>query len=442
MRFIIYGFLNCAGIYFLMLILIGSAFRNRRRFDGRKTVRAILLGFAGTCLVAFTVFGPLKSYFNQYMSIALLAFMMILVCVILFKCTVMEALFVYFVVKNLTDVIFMISKAIQVYIVIKVADVPLAVGFMIAYMISAVISLPLIYLFMKKLIRPCIDITEGMPFWKLLWMLPVFYYIIYKMGISPDYPRPEYIWSETVIILPIIWGMGITLSFIIIISALTDITRLTEDRERLRASRQQVKLQQEQYHRLRSSIEETARIRHDWRQQLVMLQGYAQKEDCKSISTYLEKYVKESQVLQQPSMCDNFAVDSIAQHYLSRAREQGIKVKASFGIPEGFPVKEEEMCVVLGNLLENAVEACMRQVAGPRFISADVKAVGSSSVALVIENTYSTDVMEKDGVYLSSKRSGEGIGISSVKSIVEKNEGVIKIEYGQGIFRVSIMMKI
>ena len=59
-----------------------------------------------------------------------------------------------------------------------------------------------------------------------------------------------------------------------------------------------------------------------------------------------------------------------------------------------------------------------------------------------MDNTYENEVkMDKNGIYLSTKHKGRGIGIESIKSIADKYQGICKFEHGEGRFRASLLLK-
>lgn len=62
-------------------------------------------------------------------------------------------------------------------------------------------------------------------------------------------------------------------------------------------------------------------------------------------------------------------------------------------------------------------------------------------VLLSVENNYDGEVNKKNGVFLSSKRQGEGIGLQAVRHIAEKNGGYCRFLYGDGIFRANVILR-
>ena len=95
---------------------------------------------------------------------------------------------------------------------------------------------------------------------------------------------------------------------------------------------------------------------------------------------------------------------------------------------------EIDLCLVLSNLLENALESSLRTAPARRRIALTAYLHGNSLVLIQVENTYDGVIREKDGVFLSSKRKGDGVGIQSVCHIAEKSGGVSTVTYQDGLF--------
>jgi len=105
-----------------------------------------------------------------------------------------------------------------------------------------------------------------------------------------------------------------------------------------------------------------------------------------------------------------------------------------------------DLCIIIGNFLENAVEACQRMEEGEKFIRIR-SLIQGDYLTIVVENSFDGDWKEQDGVYLSRKREGtentpfEGIGIASVKSICEKYGGRIVINADDNVWKSSALVK-
>ena len=109
-------------------------------------------------------------------------------------------------------------------------------------------------------------------------------------------------------------------------------------------------------------------------------------------------------------------------------------------LPECLPVDEIDLCLVLSNLLENALEASLHTAPARRRIELTAYLHGNSLALIQVENTYDGVIREKDGVFLSSKRKGDGVGLQSVRHIAEKSCGVSTVTYQDGLFCVKVML--
>ena len=97
---------------------------------------------------------------------------------------------------------------------------------------------------------------------------------------------------------------------------------------------------------------------------------------------------------------------------------------------------------MLGNLLENALEACQTVRDRPAQICVKTK-MQPDALFIQIENTYGREpVQDANGRYLSSKRKGLGIGLESVRNIAAQYDGLLEIEPKDGRFRVSVLLNI
>jgi sensor histidine kinase regulating citrate/malate metabolism len=125
---------------------------------------------------------------------------------------------------------------------------------------------------------------------------------------------------------------------------------------------------------------------------------------------------------------------------LSLAKSRGISINAKAVVPKNIAVSEIDLCVVIGNLLDNAIEACLRiDDSAKRFIRVymDLK---RGSLYLSVTNTSGGGARKQDGRYLSAKGSNHGFGLARVDKIVEKYAGYIKRRDEDGAFTSEILL--
>ena len=207
----------------------------------------------------------------------------------------------------------------------------------------------------------------------------------------------------------------------------------------LRRENQFLQMQTAQYETLRSAIEETRRARHDLRHHFNALSALAEREAWDALRRYLAQ-AADSIPSDELSLCENPAVDGVAGRYASLSRESGIPFDCRLKLPPELPVSEMDVCVVLQNLLENALEAS-RRAEGQRYIRLLASLRGDNLVLLTVENAYTGPILERDGVLQSTKRAGEGVGLQSVAHIAEKNGGYCRFLYGNGVFTANVMLR-
>ncbi len=219
------------------------------------------------------------------------------------------------------------------------------------------------------------------------------------------------------------------------------IARELDAKSRLQQENQFLQMQSAQYEVLRTSIAETRQARHDLRHHLNAISALAQREDWPALNGYLAQ-VRESVPSQELQLCLNPAVDGVAGHYATLCRREQVAFTCKLDLPRQLPVSEMDLCVVLSNLLENALEASAPLPEDRRHIRVQARLHKERLVLLMVENTYQGILTrQEDGLFLSSKRKGSGVGLQSVQRIAEKNGGYCNFDIENGIFRAKIMLR-
>ena len=102
---------------------------------------------------------------------------------------------------------------------------------------------------------------------------------------------------------------------------------------------------------------------------------------------------------------------------------------------------EIDLCLILSNLLGNALEASLKTPPDRRRIDLTIYPHFTHLLLIQVENTFKGKIQEKGGVFQSSKRSSDGIGIQSVRRICEKNGGASNFSCENGVFIAQIMLR-
>ena len=121
--------------------------------------------------------------------------------------------------------------------------------------------------------------------------------------------------------------------------------------------------------------------------------------------------------------------------YLSQARENGCQVEAEIRLPELFPFDEIDLCVMLANALENAVNACRELPEEKRYIRLSAELTDNQRFILTVENACACKVdFGPDGLPAVASRPGHGLGLRSISAVVEKYRGLLRCQCPDGAF--------
>ena len=132
--------------------------------------------------------------------------------------------------------------------------------------------------------------------------------------------------------------------------------------------------------------------------------------------------------------CENQVIDSVISYYCALAERNTIPFHVQIDLPAQISVDETDFCLVLSNLLENALEASLKTAKFRQRIDIKIYRHASNLILIQIENAFDGKIQQKHGIFLSSKRNENGIGIQSVRHIVEKTGGGCDFTYDNGIF--------
>ena len=180
--------------------------------------------------------------------------------------------------------------------------------------------------------------------------------------------------------------------------------------------------------------------RHDLHHHLIAIRELAENGNEK-LSDYLDTLSKNIPAA-HISYCENKAVSAILSHYAEICRGEQIEFHAKLIVPEMRKTPlNSDLAIIFGNLLENAIEACMKIDKEKRFIRIGSD-ISYDMLIITMDNSYDGKILSVDGRFRSTKREGFGIGLSSVQSVARKYCGDAKFEDKDGYFQSSVYMRI
>ncbi len=215
-----------------------------------------------------------------------------------------------------------------------------------------------------------------------------------------------------------------------------DALRAKTDKLRLEYS---VGLMKAHYSMLRQNAEAVKAQRHDLRHQLTVLRAYGDEGDTQKLAEYIDGLIKKIPTQGEAVLCDNEAVNAVASYYAALAGQQGIEVSVHLDIPRRFgQVQDSDLCVIVGNFLENAIHACQAVPAGERFIRMSSR-VHYDTLTVAMDNSMRCTVGGKaEGGAADVK---PGTGLSSVMAVAERYGGTARFEINGDVFLSSVYVK-
>lgn len=302
-------------------------------------------------------------------------------------------------------------------------------------------TLPSLLYFSDKLLRPLLTMNTPVE-WQRLWYIPCSFFILLAASLGGVLQNLQDADLYGAFLVLFTQSLGTFLSSGFFLRMLTESTEHQKAREELHTASLYMTMQRREYDRLQQTIDTTRKLRHDMRQQLTVLNSMAQAKDSQGITTYIDNYLHHSGLQKLTTICENYAANALIQYYLAQAGACGITTDCKVSLPPRLPMDESDFSAILGNLLENALEACKMQREGPRFLKVQAEMVGASMLALSVTNSFSGLLEKKGEAFISSKRPGhqEGIGISSIKSLAAQYNGITSFEYQDHIFTAKVLL--
>lgn len=217
-----------------------------------------------------------------------------------------------------------------------------------------------------------------------------------------------------------------------------------ELQSRNRLYEQQLELCSHQAEEREGHYLELRRMRHDMKNHLSGILGMVNAGKTKEAGEYIQKMLDDGtgNGAGEVSRSGNIVVDSLVNHKYALARKDGIRFEASVLIPAALPFQSGHLAIILGNLLENALEACRKLPREQRYIILEATYV-KEMLQICIRNSSPKEYRKSSkGRYLTTKEDVgcHGIGIVSVEQALTDYDGELFIENEGGEFRISAVL--
>ena len=180
--------------------------------------------------------------------------------------------------------------------------------------------------------------------------------------------------------------------------------------------------------------------RHDYRNHIQMMKVLAANEDLEGLKAYLDQLDTDLNTVDTVVKTGNAMDDAILNSKISLAKSKGIPVQVDAHIPVKLKMSELDLCCILGNLFDNAIEASLSLPEDRRLIRVYMDMKGSQ-LYISFTNFTAAKKMEKVGKrFRTIKGEGHGFGLVRIDNIIERLDGYLSRNSEDGAFTTEILI--
>ncbi len=274
--------------------------------------------------------------------------------------------------------------------------------------------------------------------WDFLFIAPMMMTVLmgWSIPIHPDLAMAGRLRPAALIFLALIMLVMLLLYHVFWWTA----DKLTEG-AKLQNENMLLMMEGKRYHELRAYMDDTRTIRHDFRQHILVITQLAGSGRNDELMKYLEQFTETSSGY--TGYCANAYVDAIASYYKSFAEGQKTEIDWHLNLPSKLPINETEYCALLGNLVENALNAVKKIPESRRKVRIISSMMSDTMIGISADNPFdgknSKLKFGRNGLPVSMKER-HGIGLTSIYSTVKRYNGSMKIRTENNIFSVDIIL--
>lgn len=180
--------------------------------------------------------------------------------------------------------------------------------------------------------------------------------------------------------------------------------------------------------------------RHDYRNHIQTMKAYAAAEDWDAIKRYLDLLDDDLTTVDTVIKTGNPMTDAILNSKISLAKSKNIQVIADADIPLTLKSSEIDLCCIIGNLFDNAIEASLKLPEDRRMIRVYMD-MRNTQLYISFTNLTAGKKLKKEGkLFRSTKGKGHGFGLIRIDAIVERLDGYISYNSEDGAFTTEILL--
>lgn len=198
-------------------------------------------------------------------------------------------------------------------------------------------------------------------------------------------------------------------------------------------------LQLEHLERSTALVEQLRRDKHEMKNLFFYLQAELELKKYEELSEFVEHNLSQRYERLEEFNTGNKFIDYLLTQKANEAKDANIKFMADVLLPSTVSIEENDLCSILMNLMDNAIDACKKEIDGDIQLKIHTD---SQYMYISIKNSSSVNVLKTNPHLITSKKdaSNHGIGMRVIRSIVSKYQGYFQNCWENGEYVVNIML--
>jgi sensor histidine kinase YesM len=267
---------------------------------------------------------------------------------------------------------------------------------------------------------------------KIVWLLysagAVYSFVF--LTISRDFPGSllQYI----LLIIFVLW------SFVILCVTIINTHEKVKQKNDAELARSIIAFSRDRYHKMNEMYDKLRILRHDYKYHLNAVRKMIRSGDTDKADNYLKDVESQMSETEIQKYCENAVINALVASYAERSLSLDIRFNVNVVFAEELSIPNYDMCIVLGNLLENALEACTK-LKQNRFIELETKN-RAEQLLVMVKNSFDGLIHGKDGL-MTNPKANRGLGLRSVQEVIEHHGGDLLTEWNSDTFTAYATIK-
>lgn len=204
---------------------------------------------------------------------------------------------------------------------------------------------------------------------------------------------------------------------------------------------QKYELNQSFYDELSEKTQQLSSLKHDFKNHLTIISGWLNQKKYKELHDYLGSIMDYVDLSSDIVITKNQTISSILHAKKSQCDRLGIRLEYNLEFEEIYKISDMDLIIMLGNILDNAIEATSKTAEKDRYVSLTMEQ-SKSYLIVSCQNSFKEKPIEKNGILITTKKEKNihGIGLSNIIETCKKYNGEYKYQYDETMFQIQLLL--